>query len=192
MRIQTPRSLVFGSFICLALLAAGCADHAPPLEPSPTGALLAGQGQGPQNPEVVVLDLDVEDEIPGFCDGYGDFPAGFTVGLHIEGQVRVTLRRHPISGAVHEVHLYQGVNVTATGNDRVVSATSAGPRIFHDPTQIERIGLHAAFTAPGWGVILLDAGRIIFDLVTREVIWEAGPHQDYYGDFDKLCRYFTS
>jgi hypothetical protein len=33
MRIQTPRSLVFGSFICLALLAAGCAEQAPPLEP---------------------------------------------------------------------------------------------------------------------------------------------------------------
>jgi hypothetical protein len=33
MRIQTPRSLAFGSVTCLALLAAGCADQAPPLEP---------------------------------------------------------------------------------------------------------------------------------------------------------------
>ncbi|CAN5678457.1 hypothetical protein BH23GEM7_BH23GEM7_30550 [soil metagenome] len=197
MCIQTPRSLAFGGLVCFALLAAGCADHAPPLEPTPTGALLAGQGQGPQNPEVVVIDVDQEVEIPGFCAGYGDFPDGFDLLVHREGQIRLMLMRHPITGALREIAVWQGVDVTATGNDRSVSSNSAGPIILQydvqgDPTQLQVIGLNGVYTAPGLGVILLDAGRAVFDPVTGEVVFEAGPHQDYHGDYDRLCQYLTS
>jgi parallel beta-helix repeat protein len=44
MRIQTPRSLALGGLACLALLAAGCADHAPPLEPGAAHPLAAAGG----------------------------------------------------------------------------------------------------------------------------------------------------
>jgi hypothetical protein len=197
MCIQTPRSLTLSGLACFALLTAGCADHAPPLAPDATGALLAGQGQGPQNPEVVVIDLDVEVVIPEFCAGYGDFPDGFDMLVHREGRIRVMLMRHPVTGAVRELAVWQGLDITLTGNDRSVSTISAGPEILHfdvqgDPTQLHVIGLVAAFTAPGWGVILLDAGRLVLDAVTGEIVFEAGPHQNYPGDFDKLCRYFTS
>jgi hypothetical protein len=46
MRIPTPRSLALGDLACLALLAAGCAEQAPPLEPDASGALLAGWAGG--------------------------------------------------------------------------------------------------------------------------------------------------
>nr|MBA4159471.1 hypothetical protein [Gemmatimonadota bacterium] len=134
----TPRSLVLGGLVCFALLAAGCADHAPPLEPTPTGALLAGQGQGPQNPAVVVIDVDHEDEIPGFCAGFGDFPDGFAVLNHAKGRVRVMLLRHPISGALRQIHVFQGLNLTSTGNDRSVSGNTAGARAGATSAEAER------------------------------------------------------
>jgi hypothetical protein len=197
MCVPTSRSLVLGGLVCFALLAAGCADQAPPLEPTAAGALLAGQGQGPQNPEVVVFDVDVEVVIPEFCAGYGDFPDGFDMRVHREGRIRVMLMRHPLTGAVRELAVWQGVRVTATGNGKTARSIEAGPEITHfdvggDPTQVHVIGLVAAFTAPGWGVILLDAGRMVFDGGTGEIVFEAGPHQEYYGDYERSCEYFTS
>jgi hypothetical protein len=197
MCIQTPRSLALSSLFCFALLAAGCADQAPPLAPDATGALLAGQGQGPQNPEVVVIDVDEEYEITGFCAGYGDFPDGIEMHVHFEGRIRVMLMRHPVTGAVRELAVWQGVRVTATGNGKTARSLEAGPNITHfdvdgDPTQVHMLGLVGAYTAPGWGVILLDAGRLVFDAVTGEVVFEAGPHQDYHGDYERFCQYFTS
>jgi hypothetical protein len=44
MRIHTPRSLALGGLACLALLAAGCADQAPPLEPGAAHPLAAAGG----------------------------------------------------------------------------------------------------------------------------------------------------
>jgi hypothetical protein len=54
------------------------------------------------------------------------------------------------------------------------------------------MGLNLAFTAPGWGVILLDAGQYVIDWITGEFVFEAGPHQGVNGDYDKLCQYFAS
>jgi parallel beta-helix repeat protein len=44
MRIQIPRSLALGGLACLALLAAGCADQAPPLDPESATPLAAAGG----------------------------------------------------------------------------------------------------------------------------------------------------
>jgi hypothetical protein len=196
MCIPTPRSLALGGLVCCALLAAGCADQAPPLEPTAAGALLAGQGQGPQNPEVVVIDIDDQWVWEGACAGYGGLADGLDLELTSEGRIRVMLHRHPVSGALREIGIWQGLDITVSGNDRTARSNQAGPVFIEydmqgSPTQVRIIGLNVAIVAPGWGVILLDAGRIVIDPVTGEIVFEAGPHQEWHGDYDKLCRYFT-
>ena len=59
-----------------------------------------------------------------------------------------------------------------------------------DDLRIE-LGLRNAYTVPGSGVVLLDAGRVIIDQATDEVLFEAGPHQFLNGDADAFCDYFA-
>jgi hypothetical protein len=48
-------------------------------------------------------------------------------------------------------------------------------------------GLVFHFNAPGAGIVLIDAGRVVFDLAAEDVISVAGPHQVLEGDFDAFC-----
>jgi len=49
-------------------------------------------------------------------------------------------------------------------------------------------GLYNKFTAPGRGVVWLDAGRIVVD-GDFNVLFQAGPHQN--GDFHAFCAAFV-
>jgi len=40
---------------------------------------------------------------------------------------------------------------------------------------------------PGYGHIFINAGRIVLNLITREIYFEAGQQQWYDGDFEALC-----
>jgi hypothetical protein len=40
---------------------------------------------------------------------------------------------------------------------------------------------------PGAGIVLIDAGRVVFDEATGEVIVVSGPHQALEGDFSAIC-----
>ena len=53
------------------------------------------------------------------------------------------------------------------------------------------LGLRNAYTVPGAGVVLIDAGRVIIDQATGEVLFEAGQHQFLNGDGDAFCDYFA-
>jgi hypothetical protein len=53
------------------------------------------------------------------------------------------------------------------------------------------LGLRNAYRVPGAGVVLLDAGRVIIDQATDEVLVEAGQHQFLNGDADAFCDYFA-
>jgi hypothetical protein len=197
MRIPPPRSLVFGSFTCLALLAAGCADHAPPLEPDATGALLAGQGQGPQNPRIEIFEIDADIELPGFCEGYPGYPGGFTIRRQVSGRVRAILLRHPVTGALRAIEAYQGLDVLVTANGKSASSNIAGPIFYRfdldgNVSQEIEVGLTIALVAPGWGVILHEAGRLVYDLATDEIVFEAGPHEVLHNERERFCAYFTS
>jgi hypothetical protein len=47
-------------------------------------------------------------------------------------------------------------------------------------------GLNQNFVLPGGGTVFLDAGRIVLDS-NGNIIFEAGPHPGFHGDFDSLC-----
>lgn len=56
-----------------------------------------------------------------------------------------------------------------------------------EPTTESFFGLVFHFNAPGAGIVLIDAGRVVFDASTGEVIVVSGPHQQLEGDFSALC-----
>jgi hypothetical protein len=49
-------------------------------------------------------------------------------------------------------------------------------------------GIRIKATMPGGGALLLDVGRVIFDVATGEVIFEAGQHQLIHEDFATFCE----
>lgn len=53
------------------------------------------------------------------------------------------------------------------------------------------VGLRFRVTFPGLGVVLLDAGKIVFD-ADGNVTFEAGPHQVFNEDFTAFCAAFAS
>ena len=66
---------------------------------------------------------------------------------------------------------------TASANGKTLSTNY--PLVFitrGDDADI-RVGLRNAYHVPGAGVVLLDAGRLILDVETGDVIFEAGQHE---------------
>jgi len=53
------------------------------------------------------------------------------------------------------------------------------------------VGLRFRVAFPGLGVVLLDAGKIVFD-ADGDVVFEAGPHQVFNEDFGEFCVAFAS
>jgi hypothetical protein len=69
---------------------------------------------------------------------------------------------------------------TVTGK----TETGSGPNIFFDDFRTETtsiVGLQFHNNVPGQGAVALDAGRIVIDWATDEVIFEAGPHPGFEG-----------
>ena len=54
-----------------------------------------------------------------------------------------------------------------------------------------RVGLRNAYHVPGAGVVLLDAGSLIFD-ANGDVVFEAGQHVLLNGSVDAFCGYLDS
>jgi hypothetical protein len=62
--------------------------------------------------------------------------------------------------------------------------TGSGPSMFFDNFRAETttfVGLNFHNTVPGLGIVPLDAGRIVIDWATDDVVFEAGPHPGFEG-----------
>ena len=80
---------------------------------------------------------------------------------------------------------------TASANGKTLSTNY--PLVFitdSDDADI-RAGLRNAYQVPGAGVVLLDAGRLIFD-ANGDLVFEAGQHELLNGDIGAFCEYFAS
>ena len=79
---------------------------------------------------------------------------------------------------------------TASANGK--SLTTNYPLVFITYGESDiRVGLRNAYHVPGAGVVLLDAGRLVLDLTTGDVQFEAGQHDLVDGDVDAFCAYFV-
>jgi hypothetical protein len=57
------------------------------------------------------------------------------------------------------------------------------------PSELEESasGVQYHVTVPGEGLVLIGAGRLVFD-EAKAVVFEGGPHQLLSGDTEKLCK----
>jgi YD repeat-containing protein len=79
---------------------------------------------------------------------------------------------------------------TATANGKTL--TTNYPLVFITYSDADiRVGLRNAYHVPGAGVVLLDAGRLILDVETGDVLFEAGQHELLNGSVDDFCGYFA-
>ena len=80
---------------------------------------------------------------------------------------------------------------TATANGKTLSTNYPLAVITYGEDLRLELGLRNAYRVPGAGVVLLDAGRVVIDLATDDVLFEAGQHQFLEGDADAFCSYFA-
>ena len=117
---------------------------------------------------------------------------GFPVQLRFEGEGTEHLFFEKDGETPKKVVVNYSDNGTATNLDTgtTISGHDAWTVIveFEDGVPITETtaGLFFHFNAPGHGIVLIDAGKIAFDLATGEVVVN-GPHQVWEGDFDAFC-----
>ncbi len=119
---------------------------------------------------------------------------GFSVQIHLAGKVRIITHFNEASQPVRVFQAFPNFRVTfsAFGN----SFTTPGPAVeirtlSPDGSVIDTVaGLIAAVHLPGQGVILLDAGKIVFhDELGGAIITAAGPHEMFgSGDATQMCN----
>jgi hypothetical protein len=97
---------------------------------------------------------------------------------------------NPVKSVATNYRVRYTVSATAQGRTLTTNAPAVVIESFEQGTELV-LGLHNAYHVPGNGVVLLDAGRILIDQQTGEVIFEAGPHELFAGDADAFCRFFA-
>ena len=53
---------------------------------------------------------------------------------------------------------------------------------------VQEAGLIFKLTIPGGGSVLIEAGTVVYDFETEEILHIGGPHQVLDGDFEDLCH----
>jgi hypothetical protein len=121
---------------------------------------------------------------------------GFPVSLDVSGEIRV-----------HVLFDAQGtpIRIDVWGNKTgVLSANGIQLRFFSNDHKFSdlrtqtmtELGVVFRYSAPGLGVVLMDRGRLIWNIdangeMVGDPIFEAGPHPELHGDFRGLCAALT-
>jgi hypothetical protein len=98
-----------------------------------------------------------------------------------------------ITFANGDVQRHVRLDNTLSANGKTVTNDSI--QVFVDaglPSVRTIIGTFTRISVPGGGVLVLEAGRIVFDVATGAILFEAGPHEfTFHGDTAALCDYFA-
>ena len=162
-------------FLALALIAVPLAFSATALAAPPTTEVT-----------VVVDSVTVDEDI---C---ADF--GFDVTF-VENGTFKTKTYYDSEGNIGQDHpheLQREIHLHCVGERK--DAPHQLPTRFHHLRAMGTSGLDSATptTFQGAGVVLLDAGRLILDIETGDVVFEAGQHELLNGSVDAFCGYFAS
>jgi hypothetical protein len=152
----------------------------------PLSFAAAAPAAPPTNEVTVIVDAVTED-----TDICADF--GFAV-VFVENGTFKTRTFYDREGNIVKTIL-SNFNVrytsTASANGKTLSTNYPLVFITRGEDADIRVGLRNAYHVPGAGVVLLDAGRLIFD-ANGDVVFEAGQHQLLNGSVDAFCGYFDS
>ncbi len=118
---------------------------------------------------------------------------GFPVTFTENGTFKVTTYYDSAGNPVKSILTNQSrYTETATAYGKTLLGNYPAPSITSFPSGTAvLLGLRINYTVPGAGAVLLDAGRVVFDLVTGAVVFEAGQHQRLDGDAEAFCSYFA-
>ena len=121
-------------------------------------------------------------------------PCGFDITFTDFGTYKVTTfydrDGNPLRSVVTNARRYQA-SATANGKTLVTNYPLVVVTSTVDGTRIE-LGLANAYHIPGGGMLMINAGRLVLDDATREVIRESGNHDVVEGDVDAFCDYFAA
>lgn len=91
-----------------------------------------------------------------------------------------------------DVQRHVRVDATLSANGMSVSENDS-VNVFIDassPRVRTIVGAFTRISVPGAGILVLEAGRIVFDVGTGAILFEAGPHDfTFHGDTAALCAY---
>ena len=134
---------------------------------------------------VVVNDETVDSDI---C---ADF--GFAVTFVENGTFKTKTYYDSEGNEVKTILTNSSVRFTSTASANGKTLLTNYPLVFITRGDGDiRVGLRNAYHVPGAGVVLLDAGNLILDIDTGDVVFEAGQHELLNGSVDDFCGYFAS
>lgn len=135
-------------------------------------------------PEMITIPVD-DTLVFGEC-------AGFSVIEHVQGTVKVSLHSDQDGNPVMELIRFR-LRHTYSNSETGAFLTSQDVGIdkltFNQDGSgaVAVIGIVARIVVPGEGLVFAHLGRIVFDLETGEVLFEAGRHDDFANLLPVLC-----
>jgi hypothetical protein len=134
--------------------------------------------------KVVIEDIHIEQVDSTSC--------GFPFLEVFDGRVTITTIFDE-EGNLTRVTFHLPFHGTLTNKDGRVRLRQRGAPGDGRPREgtVSLVGLRFRVTFPGLGVVLVDAGKIVFD-ANGNLVFEAGPHQVVNEDFTEFCAAFAS
>lgn len=135
-------------------------------------------------PEFIIIPVD-DTVVAGECDG-------FSVIEHVQGRVKVSTHFDKNGNFVMEIARF---SLRHTYSNSETGASLSSQDVGIDKVVIEQdgsgtvavIGIVARIIIPGEGPVFRHLGRIVFDVNTGEVLFEAGQHDDFADFLPVLC-----
>lgn len=128
-------------------------------------------------PQIETFHLEGSYEV-GIC------PSGVTLlGTYTEDVRLITFFNEAGDPVSIQVHVQYVAVVTNTETSQTVRDHAHGT-VFIDPIEGTRVnvGLFYSTTVPGLGVVFHDVGKLVRDIETGDILFEAGPHDVLHGD----------
>lgn len=135
-------------------------------------------------PDMITIPVD-DTVVFGEC-------AGFSVIEHVQGTIKVSFHTDKDGNPVMELarfslrHTYSNSETGASLSSQDVGIDKITFNQDGSGT-VAVIGIVARIVIPGQGLVFAHLGRIVLDLETGEVLFEAGRHDDFADLLSVLC-----